>query len=77
MSDPEKENLQGRIAVIRAYMSSRTGDISRIIHFANRALKLLPEKDLMWRSVAATTLGFAYGWAGENQTFFCIISSTK
>ena len=59
-----KENLQGRIAVIRAYMSSRTGDVSRIIHFSNQALKLLPQKELIWRSVAATTLGFAYGWAG-------------
>ena len=64
ISDPNKENLQGRIAVIRAYMSSRTGDVSRIIHFSNQALKFLPQRDLIWRSVAATTLGFGYGWAG-------------
>ncbi|NNL78316.1 MAG: helix-turn-helix transcriptional regulator, partial [Desulfobacterales bacterium] len=63
--DPDKENLQGRISVIRAYMSSRTGDVSRNIHFADKALKMLPQKDLAWRSVAATTLGFAYGWAGK------------
>jgi LuxR family maltose regulon positive regulatory protein len=63
-SDVAQEALQGRIAVIRAYVSVRTGDVSRIIHFSNQALKLLPQKDLMWRSVAATTLGFGYGWAG-------------
>ena len=62
--DPNKEGLRGRIAVIRAYISSRTDDISRIIHFSNQALKCLPQKDLMWRSVAATTLGFGYGRIG-------------
>jgi LuxR family maltose regulon positive regulatory protein len=64
ISDPNKKELQGRIAVIRAYVSARVGDVPRIIHFANQALKLLPQSDLMWRSVAATTLGFGYGWAG-------------
>ena len=64
ISDLNKEDLQGRIAVIRAYISARTGDFSRIIHFSNQALKLLPQRDLMWRSVAATTLGFGYGWVG-------------
>jgi LuxR family maltose regulon positive regulatory protein len=63
-SDPAKKGLQGRIAVIRAYISSQTGDVSRIIHFSNQALKSLPQGDLIWRSVAATTLGFAYGWRG-------------
>ncbi len=64
ISDTSAEELQGRIAVIRAYISARKGDTDRIIQFSNQALKLLPERDLMWRSVAATTLGFGYGWAG-------------
>jgi LuxR family maltose regulon positive regulatory protein len=64
ISDLNKEELRGRIAVIRAYISARTGDASRIVHFSSQALKLLPQRDLMWRSVAATTLGFGYGWAG-------------
>jgi LuxR family maltose regulon positive regulatory protein len=64
ISDVNKKGLIGRIAVIRAYMSARTGDTSGIIHFSNQALKLLPQRDLMWRSVAATTLGMGYGWAG-------------
>lgn len=65
MGDVNKAELQGRIAVIRAYVSARTGDVPNIIHFSNQALKSLPQKDLMWRSVAATTLGIGYGWAGE------------
>ena len=61
ISDPEKEGLRGRIAVIRAYMSTRAGDFSRTITLSNQALKLLPEKDLNWRSVAATMSGMGYG----------------
>ena len=61
ISDVNKEGLLGRIAVIRAYMSTRTGDLSRTIHFSSQALKLLPRRDLNWRSVAATTLGMGYG----------------
>jgi LuxR family maltose regulon positive regulatory protein len=61
ISDLNKEGLLGRIAVIRAYISSRTGDLSRTITFSRRALKLLPQGDLNWRSVAATMLGFGYG----------------
>jgi LuxR family maltose regulon positive regulatory protein len=61
ISDLNKEGLLGRIAVIRAYISSRTGDLTRTITFSSRALKLLPQGDLNWRSVAATMLGFGYG----------------
>jgi len=60
-----KYELQGRIAVIRAWMASYRGDISEIIQYSRQALKSLPEEDLMWRSVAATSLGFAHGWSGD------------
>ena len=56
-----KKGLLGRIAVIRAYMATRAGEISRTITFASQALNLLPPSDLNWRSVAATTLGMGYG----------------
>jgi LuxR family maltose regulon positive regulatory protein len=59
--DLNKEGLLGRIAVIRAYISFRTGDPSGTITFSIQALKLLPQGDLNWRSVAATTLGLGYG----------------
>jgi LuxR family maltose regulon positive regulatory protein len=61
LSDLNKEGLRGRIAVIRAYISSRTGDLSRTITLSSQALKLLPPRDLNWRSVAATMLGFGTG----------------
>ena len=61
ISELNKEGLQGRVAVIRAYISTRTGDLSGTIDFASQALKLLPQRDLNWRSVAATLLGMGYG----------------
>jgi LuxR family maltose regulon positive regulatory protein len=60
-SELNKEGLHGRIAVIRAYISTRTGDLSGTIDLASQALKMLPQKDLNWRSVAATLLGMGYG----------------
>ena len=60
ISNRKKEAMQGRIAAIRAYESLLKGDVSRIIHFSKQALKLLPQMDLIWRSVAASNLGFAY-----------------
>jgi LuxR family maltose regulon positive regulatory protein len=60
LSASKKEGLLGRIAVIRAYISTRTGDLSGTITFSKQALKLLPQRDLNWRSVAATTLGMGY-----------------
>ena len=58
--ESDRQGLLGRIAVIRAYMLTRTGDLSGAITFSKQALKLLPSKDLNWRSVAATTLGMSY-----------------
>ena len=60
-----KLELQGRIAVIRGSMAAYKGDIPHIIQFCRQALKLLHERNLMWRSVAATMLGFAHGWSGN------------
>jgi LuxR family maltose regulon positive regulatory protein len=57
--DSDRKGLLGRIAVIRAYMLTRTGDLSGAISFSKQALKMLPSKDLNWRSVAATTLGMS------------------
>jgi len=73
ISDLKKAGLRGRIAVIRAYISTRTDNLSRAITFSRQALKLLPQKDLNWRSVAATMLGFGYGSDKlvEAQQAFC------
>jgi len=61
LSDLKKAGLRGRVAVIRAYMATRTGDLSSTIDLSRQALKLLPRRDLNWRSVAATLLGMGYG----------------
>ena len=58
------DSVRGRIALIRGVMSAYRGDIPNIITHTTTALKLLPESDNMWRAVAATNLGFAYGWSG-------------
>ena len=60
-SELDKAGLRGRIAVIRAYMSTRTGDLPRTVDLAGQAMKLLPQEDLNWRSVAATLLGMGLG----------------
>jgi len=63
--EKSKVELQGRIAVIRTMMASYRGNIAKIIQYSRQALKALREEDLMWRSVAATMLGFAHGWSGD------------
>ena len=60
--DLAEKGLLGRIAVIRAYIAIRTGAADTVIDFSKLALELLPENDLNWRGVAATTLGLGYGW---------------
>jgi LuxR family maltose regulon positive regulatory protein len=60
-----KDELLGRMATIRAFMAAYKGDMPGIINHSRRAIVSLNERDLMWRSVAATTLGFAHGWSGD------------
>ncbi len=67
ISTIQENELRGAIAVVRAYISARTGDTPNIIRNAKQALELLPPHKLMWRSVAATNLGFGYGWAGSGE----------
>jgi LuxR family maltose regulon positive regulatory protein len=60
-----KKEFQGRISVIRAFIAAYRGDMLRVMQHARQALVSLHEKDLMWRAVAATTLGFVHGWSGD------------
>ena len=72
VSDSDREGLLGRIAVIRAYMLTRAGNLPGAVTCSKQALKLLPSKDLNWRSVAATTLGMGNvtGKLAEQQQAF-------
>ena len=61
----EKSKVSGRIAGIRAFIASHSGDISGIIQNANQALENLADEDLTWRSMIAVALGDAYGMVGD------------
>ncbi|MEJ2208084.1 MAG: LuxR C-terminal-related transcriptional regulator [Anaerolineae bacterium] len=61
----EREQLQGRMAVIRALLAFFQGDVPAIVHHARRALELLPEPDSAWRSSATIALGDAYRIEGD------------
>jgi LuxR family maltose regulon positive regulatory protein len=57
--------LAGRTAVIRSLMASYRGDVPALIEYGRQALEVLPEEDLIWRSIAAIALGDAHGFRGD------------
>lgn len=57
--------LNGKIAVVRSLRATYSGDIQGIQSQTRKALELLDQRQIMWRSVAATGLGFAHGWTGD------------
>ncbi len=61
----EKVHLKGRVAAIRAFMSSYQGNAPGIIQHARQALADLSEQDSVWRSISAIVLGDAYGFKGD------------
>ncbi len=63
--DPDRVKMQGRVAVIRAFMAFFRGDIPGIIQFSRQALEYLPEQDSAWRSSAAIALGDAHDLNGD------------
>lgn len=65
LSVREKAGIQGKIATLRAFLASHRGDVSTIIRYAQSALELLPENDLVWQSGAAVALGDAFALRGE------------
>ena len=73
VSSPDKEQppdttrmkLAGRIAAIRSFIVSYSGDIPKTIRYARQALEYLPEQELEWRSAALIALGDAYASQGQ------------
>jgi LuxR family maltose regulon positive regulatory protein len=59
-----KDELRGRILVVRSVMSSYRGDFTGVVLSAGDALELLNKEDLRWRNIAAITYGLANSWAG-------------
>ncbi len=68
LSKPDRLELQGRLAAVRAFLASyfQEGDVQEIIRQAHRALEYLPEQDInIRRVIAAIALGDAYALKGE------------
>jgi LuxR family maltose regulon positive regulatory protein len=65
LSGSERMKIQGRAAVIRAFLAFFRGDAPGIIQYAHQALEYLPEQDLTWRSTVLVALGDAYRIKGD------------
>jgi LuxR family maltose regulon positive regulatory protein len=65
LPDSESMKLQGKAAVIRAFLAFFRGDVQGIIQYAHLALDYLPEQDLTWRSTVSIALGDAYRIKGD------------
>jgi LuxR family maltose regulon positive regulatory protein len=65
LDDVGFRSLPGTIAIVRAYRAGALGDVPGIVHYARRALDLLPEDDHLWRGAAGGLLGLAYWISGD------------
>lgn len=65
LSVSTQKTLVGRIAVIRSFIASYSGDMPATIRYAQDALACLPEEELVWRSGAFIALGGAYASEGN------------
>ena len=70
LPDSYRIEIQGRIAVIRAFLAVYRGDMDRTIDYARQAFDRLPEQDLTWRSAAAMPLGDAFMFKGDIEAAF-------
>ena len=61
----ERNILVGRVATIRSFLASYSGDMPGIILYARQALENLPQQELEWRSAALLALGDAYAGTGQ------------
>jgi LuxR family maltose regulon positive regulatory protein len=60
-----RQEMQGHIEAIRAYIAEARGDASQTIRHAHKALECLPERNQAVRSVVTFTLGTAYRLIGD------------
>jgi LuxR family maltose regulon positive regulatory protein len=64
-SRESRQEIQGHIEAIRAYIAEARGDGGLTISHAQKALKFLPESNQAVRSVVTFTLGTAYRLIGD------------
>jgi LuxR family maltose regulon positive regulatory protein len=65
LPEVERMALLGRISAMRALIASYQGDVQSIIPHARKALEVIPEDDIGWRSTAAISLADAQSYLGE------------
>ena len=61
-----RQEMQGHIEAIRAYIAEAHGDADQTIGHAQKALEFIPESNLAVRSVVTFTLGTAYRLIGDH-----------
>lgn len=63
---PSKDQtIIGKLFVVRALIHSMKGNIEGTLEAANMAMATLPEGELVWRNLAAFSLGDAYSFVGD------------
>ncbi len=65
LSDTNRMKFVGRVAAIRSFLASYSGNIPRTIRYARQALEYLPVQELQWRSAVLIALGDAYASQGQ------------
>jgi LuxR family maltose regulon positive regulatory protein len=68
LSKMDRKILAGRVAIIRSFLASYSGDTPGIISYARQALEILPHQELEWRSAAYLALGGAYASMGQMES---------
>lgn len=63
--DGDLRSFQGQLAAAQSYLARARGDLRRSAEMAHQALALLPETQLVERSVVGVNLGMAYWHAGR------------
>jgi LuxR family maltose regulon positive regulatory protein len=65
VDEEQFRTLPASIALVRAYNAEAQGDVSATARYAELALKLTPEEDLLGRAQATVSLGFTYWVSGD------------
>jgi LuxR family maltose regulon positive regulatory protein len=61
----EAPELSGNVAALQAFLARVHGDFSRSIELSQKALAQLPSQETLWRCSAASNLGMAYVFSGD------------
>ncbi len=71
------DELQGKVAAMRAFMATGQGDADKIIVLSKKALEFLPEEAKIWRANTYFTLGVAQTMLGDLFSAISAFSQTR